>query len=109
MDMLDILQEAYEETTAAATDYGVNEAEVAVIEHQAARMIPCRDEWALTGMQRVLLDVAAQHHQDCASPGCRTCASIRYGLGVTLAQLRVLVGVEERVLSRRSRSTSWAV
>lgn len=93
MTRLETLLEAVEETSAAAVDYRLAEDDVTRLQSRA-RCLATRDGWAVAGMQRALLDVACQHRADCDQNGCRTCASIRYGLASTLAGLRVLVDDE---------------
>jgi hypothetical protein len=92
--VLEDLQEAVEETSCAALDYWVTEADVTGLEGRAWQ-VASRDRWPLAGLQRAVLDIAAQHHADCDLEDCRTCASIRHGLASTLAALRVLAVKEE--------------
>jgi hypothetical protein len=99
MDTLKDLQVAVQETSAALDQYRISDDTLADLEARA-RKLRRPGRWAFAGMLQALLDVAAQHRQECGAPVCQTCASIRYGLASTLAGLRVLVDEEQPRLRR---------
>lgn len=107
MAYLDQIRQAVEDTTLAAYAYRVADHDVVELEGRArTARIGERDGFHLGSLQRAILDVADAHHADCTAVGCRTCASVRYGLTATLASLRVMADDErarQAVLSQRRK------
>jgi hypothetical protein len=107
MNYLEQIRQAVEDTTLAAYTYRVADHDVVELEVRArTARIGARDSFHLGALQRAILDIAEQHHADCAAGGCRTCAAIRYGLTATLASLRVMADDErarEAVSAQRGK------
>lgn len=94
MDVLETLDEEIRRNRAAADHYQAP-AKVQSIQRRDVQLSRHQDPttWVTGTLQRLFVQVA-EDHAGCASLDCRTCASLREGLTVSLTALQWMRGVE---------------
>lgn len=92
MDRLSVLQEAIDRTRAAQSDYRDSDPSPGIHAIHGTDIMTSygqgEREWTLGSLQRLLVQIAESHAEDCDSEDCRTCPSIAEGLAVSLTALR---------------------
>jgi hypothetical protein len=91
VDRLALLQEALDHTNAAADHYRIGDC---IVEVQAKDVFTgdnrTKHGWIAGALQRIILQIAEDHADECDQDTCRTCVGIRSGLAVSLVALQDL-------------------